>query len=184
MIGNSLITQIVVAGLAIGIIITYIKPSITEVGILQDKIAKTTEELDKVNAVKSKLAALVSDAGAISPKDKQLLSIYMPETIDEVEVMKDLEAIANDSGVKVNSLSYNGEVAVTADITEEGAQPVELPMGHTFSLDISSSYEQMKYLLLLLEKNNYPLDIQELSISPTEGGLLDLSLDVRTYSYK
>lgn len=184
MIGNSLITQIVVAGLAIGIVITYIKPSITEVGVLQDKIAKTLEELDKVNAVNQKLSALVSDVGAISPKDKQQLSIYLPDVMDEVEVMKDLEAITKEAGVEVKSLAYGGEAVIAAVPAEEGGAAVEVPAAHNFSLSISSSYEQMKYLLLLLERNNYPLDIQDLSITPTEGGLLDISLNVRTYSHK
>jgi hypothetical protein len=184
MIGNSLVTQIIVAGLAIGIIITYIKPSITEIGVLQDKIAKTMEELEKVNAVNQKLASLVSAVGAISPKDKQSLSTYLPETFDEVEVMKDLEAITKDSGAVVSSLTYSGEAIIKSTSAEGSEELVDLPMGHNFSLTISSSYEQMKYLLLLLERNNYPLDIQNLSISPTEGGLLDLSLELRTYSYK
>lgn len=183
MIGNSLITQIIVAGLAIGIIVTYIQPSITNIGLLQDKIAKTLEELENVNEVNNKLAALVSQAGAISPSDKQALSTYLPESFDEVKVMKDLEAITEEAGVILSTLDYSGEVPVI--VAEEVLGEVTaLPVGHNFSLSITSSYQQMKYLLLLLERNNYPLDIQTLSISPTEGGLLDLSLDVRTYSYK
>lgn len=183
MIGNSLITQIVVTGLAIGIIVTYIQPSITEIGELQDDIDKTAKELERVNEVKNKLAALVSQAGAISSSDKQALSIYLPESFDEVKVMKDLDAIAEDAGVRLNSLTYGGEAPIKVAEGVAGV-PTELPVGHKFSIVTTCSYQQMKYLLLLLERNNYPLDIQTLSIAPTEGGLLDLSLDVQTYSYK
>ncbi len=184
MIGNSLITQIVVAGIAIAIIITYIKPTITDIGVLQDQIVQTVKELDRVNEVKKKLEALSSQVDAISPKDKQSLSNYLPEFFDEVEVMKDLEAITKKSRVVVKNLSYSGEIAIT-DTEIEGIEGVaEIPTGHNFSLEVSSSYEEMKYLLLMLERNKYPLDIQTLSLTPTEGGLIDIALEVRTYSYK
>ncbi len=185
MIGNSLITQIVVAGLAIGIIITYIQPKITEIGVLQDNIAKTIEELDNVNEVNQKLAIVVSQAGAISSNDKLALSIFLPESFDELKVMKDLEAVTKEAGVIVSTLSYGGEdMLASAETQELETEAVELPTGHNFLLGISSSYEQMKHLLLLLERNEYPLDIQNLTINPTQGGLLDVSLDIRTYSYK
>ena len=184
MIGNSLISQIGVAGIAIAIIITYIKPTITDIGILQDQVDQTVKELDRVNEVKKKLEALDSQVDAISPKDKQSLSNYLPEVFDEVAVMKDLEAITKLSGVEVKSLSYGGESSITDPAIAENAEVTEKPTGHNFSLDISSSYEEMKYLLLLLERNKYPLDIQNLSLKPTDGGLMSVSLEVRTYSYK
>ena len=184
MIGNSLISQIGVAGIAIAIIITYIKPTITDIGVLQDQIDQTVKELDKVIEVKKKLEALTSQVEAISPKDKQALSNYLPEFFDEVIVLKDLEAITKLSGVNVKSLSYGGESAIIDTETEANEGAVKKPTGHTFALDISSSYEEMKYLLLLLERNKYPLDIQNLSLTPTDGGLLGTSLEVRTYSYK
>lgn len=184
MMANSLITQVVVAGIAIGIIVTYIQPSIAEVGNIQDKIERTNEELDKVNSVNSKLEQLVAQAGAISQQNKSLLSIYLPEVIDEVAVLKDLEAITERAGVIINSLDYEGMGKATVSASEGEVSTDMLPISHNFSLVVSCSYEQIKLLLLLLEKNNYPLDVQTLSLKPTEGGLLNVDLDITTYSHK
>lgn len=182
MIGNSLIIQVATAGVAIGIVMTYIQPTITTIRTQQDDIAKVREESERISEVNRRLASLYAQVNEISQRDKAALYTYLPDTVDDVRVLKDLNTMAEEAGVLVSELSYGGleQVAATA---VEGSTDVR-PEGHLFNLTIQGSYEQFKQVLLRMERNNYPLVVQELSVSPTEGGLLTAKFTLVTYAHQ
>jgi hypothetical protein len=179
MIGNSLLTQVLVAGVAIGIIITFIQPTLKDIGVRQDEIEKTRKELANITAVNQRLAALYVQVNAIPQSDQAALFTFLPDQVDEVQVLKDLSIMTSEADVFVNNLNYDGGTEFVG-----GESSIEKPYAHSFSLNFLSSYEQMKNLLLRLEQNNYPLTVNSLSVSPNEGGLLDVSLTLHTYSHK
>jgi hypothetical protein len=55
---------------------------------------------------------------------------------------------------------------------------------HVFNLSVDATYDQLKGLLRLLEQNNYPLEVHALDIQKSEGGFLNVSLDLVTYSFE
>jgi hypothetical protein len=124
---------------------------------------------------------LVERANSISQRDKTLLRTYLPDTIDEVLVLKHLSAIAAAVEVDLSELSYEGEER--SDRRNSDTSTTDLPYAHTFSVGFVSTYESLKSFLTLLEQNNYPLDVYSASINPSEGGLLDVSLQLSTYSH-
>lgn len=180
MFGNSLLTQVAAAGIAIGIIVMHIQPTLDEVKVLQDEILNTQEEKAKIEAVNDQLNKLYAEVNAMQAADKKALITYLPDTIDEVQVLKDLSLIARDSEVYVQAITYDGiKQSKAAPATDE-----EKPFVHTFSINMSSTYEQVKEFLLRLEQNNYPLTVYTMSVKPAEGGILDVSFELQTYSHK
>jgi Tfp pilus assembly protein PilO len=179
MIGNSLLIQVIMAGIAIGIVITYIQPTLGEISLRQDEIAQTKEELEEINNVNDRLETLYTQLTAIQSSDKAALFTYLPDTVDEVQVLKDISRMAEDSGIVLNGLDYIG-----VDEAEGSTGAFAQPFAHSFSASFVSTYEQMKNFLLRLEQNNYPLNIKALTSSPNEGGLIDVSLALVTYSHK
>ncbi len=182
MIGNSLILQIFTAGVAIGIVITYIKPTMTVIRTHQDDIAKVREESERISGVNQKLAALYAQVNEIPQRDKAALYTYLPDEIDDVRILKDLNAMAEDAEVLVSDLSYGGPEQATA-VEGEGATQVK-PAAHLFNVSFQSSYEQFKQVLSMIERNNYPLVVKELTVTPTEGGLLTVDMTLVTYAHK
>ena len=49
-------------------------------------------------------------------------------------------------------------------------------------MNVQTSYPQLKELLRLLETNEYPLEIHELTIAGADGGFLDVQVGFITYS--
>lgn len=180
MFGNSLLTQIGVAGLAIGIIVTYIQPTLDTVKSLQDDIEDTKNEAAKIISVNERLNALYTEVNAIRVADKNALLTYLPDKIDEVKVLKDLAWMARDSNVFIKNLNYDGVIRLKSSADQGDAQPT----AHSFKIGLSSSYAQLKNFFLRLEQNNYPFTVHTLSITPTEGGVLEVSLTLLTYSHK
>ncbi len=175
MIGNSLLTQVIVAAVAIGIVVTYIQPKFGEIKQRQDEIAQTQEELERVTAVNNQLKNLYDRVNGISQQDKAALLIYLPDQIDEVQILKDLTAMARDAGVDLRDVRYQGDGAANG-VAEDYRSP------HSFALSFESSYEDMKKILSNLERNNYPLVIEQMSVRPTEGGFLSVDIGLMTYS--
>jgi len=177
MIGNSLLTQIIVAIISIGIIITYIQPTLTQINSRQSEIGQTKDELERVNEVNNRLNQLVEQTNSISPRDKQALTTYMPSNIDTVQVLKDISTMALAAEVTNTALTYTGEDEVVS--IEENKQSLLI---HTFDLNIEAAYNQLKDLLLRFEQNNYPLEIVSLKVSPAKSGKLGANLVIETYS--
>jgi hypothetical protein len=197
MIGNSLLTQFGIAGVAIGIVLTYIQPTFSEIKNTQDKIVQTRDELKKVTEVNTRLAELLASVNAIPQKDKLALNTYLPDVLDEVKVLKDLSVVTERAGVLVIDLKYEGvssEILSPQQETlpsevymyQEGLSDVSKtgPVVHLFNLNIKTTYENFKELLSLLEKNNYPLEIHQLNLKPGDSGELSADIKIATYSLK
>ena len=185
MIFNSFVTQIAMAIVAVGILFTYVQPTFSKIGTIQESVEQYQAEQEKVASVNASLATLVQKVNNISSADMKALLTYLPDEVDQVKVSRDIFLMAEEADVYLRSVQYDGiyeqEVPV---VTGELVPTLPTgPTGHSFVLDFSGTYDQTKLLLSLLEQNNYPLEVHELSVAPVEGGLLETSLKVVTYSH-
>jgi hypothetical protein len=178
MIFNSLITQLVMLVLAIGIVITYVQPTFVNIGLTQSAIEQYKTESLKVDEVNLKLQSLISRVNNMSERDKKSLSTFMPDEIDHVVVSRDIYTMSLQSGAYLESVNYEG-IKAEATLVEASSR---LPIKHAFNANISGTYDQVKNFLGLLEKNNYPLEVHEFNLSSTETGLIKLELTIITYS--
>lgn len=183
MIGNSIITQIGIIAVSLGIILTYIKPAFGEIRSIQDDIAKTEEQYANVKATNDLLASLYANLTAIPQVNKNALFIYLPDKTDEVLVMKDLTSIAKDSQVLIKNLSAKGS-GKNNKSNSNTTSDLNTPFKQNFTIGIVSSYEQLKDFLQRLEQNNYPLVVDTMSVKPNSSGLLDTEININTYSHK
>ncbi len=180
MIFNSFVTQIGMLILGVGIIFTYVQPTFAEIGTMQTTIAQYQEEQRKVNEVNAQLARLVDEVNIITSSDMRALMTYLPDEVDHVAVSRDIFIMAELAEVYLEDVTYDG-VLVDALGSEAGAEL--MPTQHAFSTSISGTYDQIKTFLQMLEQNNYPLDIKELTMVGTETGIISTNLLIITYSY-
>lgn len=183
MIGNSIITQIGIIAVSLGIVLTYIKPAFGEIKSIQDDIANTERQLSEVESTNNLLASIYANLNSISQANKNALLIYLPDETDTVLVMKDLTAIAKDSEVTIKNLKFNDGKSGN-NRSSSAPQDVNTPFSQNFTIGISSSYEQLKDFLQRLEQNNYPLVVDKLTVKPNSTGLLDSEITITTYSHK
>jgi Tfp pilus assembly protein PilO len=181
MIFNSFFTQVFMAVVAGGIVLFYIKPAFTEIGILQNAVLEYQTELEKVNSTNDKLAELSSKLASVSAADAKSLVRYMPDNIDDVSVSRDIFIIAELSNVFLESVIYNG-IDTAAVVTEEAVE--NNPIVHRFSINVSGSYTQLKVFFSRLEQNDYPLEVKDLKMTSSETGLIKAELSIVTYSHK
>ncbi len=185
---NSLLVQLLTIGIAIAVIVSYIQPKFAEIGVLQDEITKTQEEYNRISEVNARLAETYSQLNSIPQSYKTALLTYLPERVDEVRVMKELAEIARQAEVTLSDLSYESEESrpgsgASVPEGESGEVSDFILRPHVFTVNFNSSYEGLKQFLTLIERNNYPLQVKEMNIKPTEEGLLGVQMSLETYDF-
>ncbi len=190
MIPNGLLTQIAIIILSVGIIVTYVKPTMDVIDGHQDQIATYQVERDSVREVNGKLASLVSRVNSIDADSQLRLLTYLPDEVDTIAVPRTIEAIAIQSGVVLDKVAHetadeNNTQAVSADpqYVEEGPSTAVPPDFEEFGVSIQGSYEQMKTFLRLLEQNEFPLEVTGIEVTQSELGILSVQLTIKTYSH-
>lgn len=181
MIPKGFLTQIAMIIVAVVIAITYIEPTIAEIGSIQDEIAVYQQETKKVVDVNSQLATLVSRLESVSTADNRRLLTYMPNTVDEISVARDLYAIVKQSSAQFVDVTSQDDTRARRGSQEEVDD--SNPKPHTFDLSVTGTYDQIKTLFSLLEQNHYPLEVKGATINSSEGGMLSADLTLVTYAF-
>jgi|AntRauTorckE6833_2_1112554.scaffolds.fasta_scaffold02090_9 hypothetical protein len=181
MIAKGLFTQIIMLVVSVTIIVTFIQPKFVEITEVQDNIATYQQKRSEVLSVNSRLASLTSSLESVSSDDQRKLFDYLPDKVDSISVVRDLYLITNQAGLFYNDASFSGPNKSSANTKSENAYGDPEP--YSFSLSVEGTYEQIKVLFALLESNNYPLEVRDLSLTKKEGGFLSADINLVTYAY-
>ena len=182
MLPKGLFSQIAVSLLSVLVIFTYIKPALLETKSIQDKITLYEEQQQKVSTVNNKLTTLKSTIDGIDEADKHRLLTYMPNSVDTIAVPRDLSFMVEKAGLILEDVKYTGTQKLPVAGETAGASSDNDPRISIFTLSVAGSYGQVKQLLSFLEQNEYPLEVHDLRITKGEGGFLDVSIEIYTYS--
>lgn len=184
MMSKNLFIQVAMIAISLGIIFTFVKPTFSEIGGLQDDIAIYQTEQQKVSGVNSQLMSLVNVLNSVTPDDQKRLLTYMPDEVDVISVVRDLSLISDAAGVAYISASSNGKDVPASEREEEVVSDYVEPRAYSFSFSVEGTYEQIKTLFTLLEQNNYPIEVQDMTIQKKDGGFLAVEMELSVYSHE
>jgi len=184
MITKSLFIQIAMIALSIGIIITFVNPKFSEIGDLQDDIAVYQAEQQKVAGVNAQLSSLINVLDGVAPDDQKRLLRYMPDEVDTISVVRDLKIISDEADVVYISAASTGIGVPASEREEVGRAVFVAPRVYSFSLSVEGTYEQVKNLFVLLEQNNYPIEVKNMSVQKKTGGFLSVDIDLSVYAHE
>lgn len=176
--GFKLIAQIVLILTAFIIIFTFVTPTLATIKENQDELFQYKEAVLKASQFNARLQELISIRDSFPQENMTSLDLFLPSSIDQVSVMRDIEAIFSTVQLPITSLGANEEVSPTTDIPLEGIESVTVVPTLTyqdFEVTFTGTYEQVKNILLLTEANATVLEVIELEFdvnmkSPDEEG--------------
>ncbi len=160
----SSISQFALLAIGIAIIFTYIEPTFGEIKTLQDELFQYTDAHGKASELNQKLATLVSKVSQFRRSDIDTLEMFLPDQVDTIAVMADIEAITRQHGMQLVSLAAAEVQEGDTDVVLAEAE-VFVPDYTTyqdFSLVVTGPYSDLKRLLGALERNKYGLEIVRL----------------------
>jgi hypothetical protein len=177
----SLLTHMGMIAIAVAIVLIYIQPKISSIRDTQDLITSYEIETEKVSQVNESLRAKIAAIDSIAPDDLQALARFVPATIDEISVLKDMEAILVSQSIDDFEIAYKGNNAGQSsdeEVTSEYGPVTE----NYFSASFETDYQQLKSLLALVETNDYLMQITNLKISEAADDLVKVDMSLTTFT--
>lgn len=177
----SRIIPVVLILIAIGLFFAYINPTYaTNVAALRAEIRSYDAALDAAEAFEEKEAQLMTERANIPTGGLERLETFLPNGVDNVQLILDLNALAERSGVTLSDFD------ITENTAEGTGDALSLEAdGQVESLDLALSatgdYASFKKFLTSAEWSLRPLDLIELSISDSETGVYTYEITFRIY---
>jgi hypothetical protein len=184
----------------------YVKPLYASVMALRadalsyDTALKNSKDLQKTRD------KLITAYKAISPVDKDRLNKFLPNTVNNIQLILEIQQIASKYGLSIKNISFKPPVEDVATIEEtktaktttgssKTAKPKEVALFGTFDLDFKTQadYETFNLFIQDLEQNLRLIDIVAVDFMipiPNKTGfvsdanLYDFSVKIKTYWLK
>ncbi len=173
------ILPIVIALAAIGIFFGYINPTYTtEIATLRAEIRGYDGALEAAEAFKRKEEEIKTAQDEVPLDAQQRIEAFLPDGVDNVQLILDLNALADRSGMRLADFDINEARAEEGDLAAEAE-------GGLDSLDIAvtgvGSYAAFRTFLEGVELSLRPMDLIDLSIEDSTTGVYSYSMIFRIY---
>lgn len=175
-----LVGMIVVA-VTIGIM--YIKPTVSDIRVIEQSTIKYKAEIEKVSEVNTTLAAKLAELDALTPADTDALKRYLPDTVDEVAVMKDITQIFATAGAPVDGIVYAAPISSDVSIDSDIVDPYLGLQKYNFTVQTTLDTVKLSQILSALEVNDYLLQVSDIKVAPSKDSSdLSVSMTLTAFS--
>lgn len=176
--------------IAVGLYFTYISPTYTnKILPLKAEIARSDAALVAADDFKQKEAQITNERSAIPADGITRLNAYLPDGVDNVQLVLDLNALAARSGISLSNFKIkdNAVTNISAAPSTQPSQGVLSTGGKVSdSLDLSvtatGTYGAFRSFLFGIEHSLRPLDITEMKVTDSSTGVYSYDMTIRIYS--
>ena len=171
---------------AVGIFYGYTNPNYRGENV-SASIVKLTDErkqygelLANADSLKTKRNELAIKYNGMSGNDLDRLKKLLPDHIDNVRLIIDIDGIASRYGLNIRNISINNNTG-----NEGVLGPDNNPYGTlTLKFNIIAPYDKFRLFVKDLQESLRVIDIAGVSFNSTEIGSYDYALTVKTYWIK
>ncbi|MEO6536068.1 MAG: hypothetical protein ABIT47_00090 [Candidatus Paceibacterota bacterium] len=188
-----MMTRLVPVGaliVAIGLFLLYVKPTYSgSIHETQTKIQSYTAALAAADKFSQKEAQLTQARANIQPESLARLNTFLPDGVDNVQLILDLDALAARSGVTLSNFDIKAQDGASASASSAAIPgqlgPALTPNTPVDSIDLtmsaSGTYPAFRSFLTGVEQSLRPLDIVNLNVSESATGVYKYDMTVRIY---
>ena len=177
--------------IAVGLYFTYISPTYTQKILpLKEEIARSDAALAAAEEFKQKEAQITTERSAIPADGIARLQAYLPDGVDNVQLVLDLNALASRSGIALSNFKIKDNSVTSVANGQPNQQPGQQVLSTngkvSDSLDLSvtatGTYSAFRSFLFGIEHSLRPLDITEMKVSDSKTGVYSYDMTIRIYS--
>ena len=179
---NSRIIPIFLVFISIGIFFWYVSPEWNG-AIAQKKaaIAAADEELTATQQYVEQEQKLADARDAISKSDLATLETFLPDSVSNVTLILDLNALAARTGLSIGSADVSG-VSSSNNLSGQSIKSSTTPVGSVdLSLSAAGTYTALEAFLRGVEQSNRLLDVKELTITGSDSGVYQYQMKISIY---
>jgi hypothetical protein len=177
----SRIIPLLLALAGIGIFLGYVHPTYTgEVALLRSEIEGFDAALDAAKEFNKQTEQVNKAREAIPAEGRQRIEAFLPDGVDNVQLILDLNALADRSGIRLSDFDIRA-----SEQEERAGRGIPEAEGGVESLDIAVSglgtYSAFRTFLEGVEWSLRPLDLINVSVSDSDTGVYSYAMTFRIY---
>lgn len=169
--------------IAAGIFFGYVMPTYNKsVVSTQAQIDSYESALGAAKSFTQKEAELEQQRNALSPQNISRLEAFLPDGVNNVQLILDLDGLAARSGMALSNFNID-----TTSISS-GASPNSLALESSnpvdsiqLTLETTGTYAQFRSFLAGIEQSLRPLDVVNVTVAAGQTGSYKYTLTVRIY---
>mgnify|MGYP001579566637 FL=1 len=177
------LTPLLILGLALVSFFYFTTPVLTEIDGLKAERTRLTVALDNATKLDVRKQELHNLENEMDPADIADLHQLLPDNIDNVRLIIDINNIAKKRGLVVRNPTI-AEAAAAGEANGTNQPALTAGSSVVISFSVSASYEILKLFLADLEHSLRIVDIESLSFSGNDKNLYDYKINLRTYWLK
>ncbi|MBI4065666.1 hypothetical protein HY412_00530 [Candidatus Kaiserbacteria bacterium] len=182
---NNRIPPLVAFIVAVGIFFIYVNPTWSgAISAAKASIASDDKALLAAGEYAAQQNELASARNDIDPTDLARLSTFLPDSVDNVGLILDLNALAARSGLSLSNIDVVKNEAGSSARTSIGALPAAgtSPVGSIdLSLSAVGTYAAFRAFLDGVEKSARLLDVTDIVVKGSDNGLYSYKMTLRLY---
>jgi Tfp pilus assembly protein PilO len=157
-------------------------PTYDETKVLRAEAARLDDALDKSRELRAVRQRLIEQRNNLDPLDVSRLEKLVPDHVDNVRLIIDMDHIASNNGMRLRDVSIQQQTS--ADLAS--SPPASSGMGKYGQLELSfgveSSYRDLQAFLRDLERSLRIVDVVRISFqAPDNDDLFTTRITIRTY---
>jgi Tfp pilus assembly protein PilO len=155
----------------------YLSYSVLE---LRNELSKFEDISTKSNTIISERDNLVKKSNQITTLDKNRLSKFLPDNIDNIRLIIEISDMASARGLVAKNISVLDSKKKTDSVNMDTSSYGTLLV----KFSVNATYDNFLIFLKDLESNLRILDITDISFSSTDVGFYDFNIGLKTYWLK
>lgn len=173
---------IVLVVAAIALFVIWTNPTYEGTKGIQMQVAAYDDALNKSQELRTTRDAKVAAYNTFSPDDTQRLGRILPDNVDNIHLIIDINSIAARHGlslknVELGTVSDSSSAASAGAVGSSGDPVGSIALGFT----VSASYDDFLALLEDFEHSLRVIDVEKITFTAGEKGLTDYTFSIRSY---
>lgn len=178
-----LLTPLLIVGIAGAIFFYLSDPVLQQIDQLRQDKAKLEESLNYASQLRQKQKDLIAKRSEISVEQQDRLGKFLPDNVDNVRLIIDLNDVAQDYGMSIRNIKIKtdegkteGQVIQGGGVSDRGSV--------TLGFSVSGPYNNFLAFVDKLARSLRLVDISGISFSSTDKGDYDYNVEIQTYWLK
>jgi|SRR3989344_64265 len=183
------IIPIILIGTSVAGFLMFTQPFYQEISLLRTKVKSYNEALDNSKALENEREKLNQKVNSITPENLEKLEKLLPNNVDNIRLILEIEKIAAPYGMVLKDVRYNTIQKDNTDTVVPGGESASALSDRDYgTLDLSFStqgnYNNLLLFIKDLENNLRIVDISSIEFSSIVGPSDVKPMDIYTYKFK
>jgi len=191
---NRNITATILIVLAIGIYVTVTRAQVAELQIIRAANSEYSTAIENAERLIKVRDRVLKDYNDIKEEDRDRLDRMIPNTVDNIRLIIDMNSIGLKHGFSLRNIKANANksekvsgvtsgVSTPRNSASRGEDTIPTPTLDTVSISFSvtATYQQFIDFMRDLESNLRIMDMTKLTLASNDTGTYDFGVELRTY---